>query len=325
MGGLRPAVRVRQTPAVPRQHFPTSRRRRVRPVRAAIAGLATAIVLVVAVPATAPRGSVLDIVSDQVGPAAVTGAEPSPAVASPGPPAPAAAAPVAFRDPRRPYLAGPIEPGVENPARGAPAGAPSIESLTGYVWPIAHPRLTLPFGPTPWGSLLSDGGRFHDGVDIATFCGDRIMATHDGTVLSASRHFDKLLGWIGDLGPYFRRLDRNHLWFELPIVVVIDDGNGYRSVYAHFEKVKVHPGQVVHAGQLLGFEGATGHATGCHLHYGLFSPAETATFTLRGDIAKRMKLPRHEIARIDPLKVLPYRRGMHQQKGGHATGDAGGA
>ena len=105
---------------------------------------------------------------------------------------------------------------------------------------------------------------------------------------------------------------------------MIDDGNGYRSVYAHFGKIKVHVGQVVHAGQLLGFEGATGHATGCHLHYGLFSPAETATFRLRGDIAKRMKLPRLELARVDPLDVLPFRHGMHQRKGGHATGDAGG-
>ena len=47
----------------------------------------------------------------------------------------------------------------------------------------------------------------------------------------------------------------HHLWSELPIVVIIDDGNTYRSVYAHFEQVKVHPGQRVHAGQLIGYEG----------------------------------------------------------------------
>ena len=99
------------------------------------------------------------------------------------------------------------------------------------------------------------------------------------------------------------------LWYELPLVVVIDDGNGYRSMYAHFGRLVVKRGQTVHAGQLLGFEGATGHATGCHLHYGLFSPAEEAMFKLRKDIAGRMKLPRHELARIDPLSVLPHRRG----------------
>ena len=78
----------------------------------------------------------------------------------------------------------------------------------------------------------------------------------------------------------------------LPIVVVIDDGNGYRSIYAHFGKIVVKAGQVVKAGTLLGYEGRTGHATGCHLHYGLFSPFEAATFALDPAVAKRMKLPR---------------------------------
>ncbi len=130
-------------------------------------------------------------------------------------------------------------------------------------------------------------------------------------MLVASRHFDRFLGWVGDLGPYLRRLERGNLWSELPIVVVIDDGNGYRSVYAHFGKVVVEAGQHVHAGQLLGFEGMTGHASGCHLHYDLFSPTETTTFGLRPDIAKRMHLPRAEIARIDPLPLLPPRRGIN--------------
>ena len=64
----------------------------------------------------------------------------------------------------------------------------------------------------------------------------------------------------------------------LPIVIVIDDGDGYRSIYAHFSKVVVKRGDVVKAGDFLGYEGMTGHASGCHLHYGLFSPLETATF-----------------------------------------------
>ncbi|HEY6570553.1 MAG TPA: M23 family metallopeptidase [Candidatus Limnocylindrales bacterium] len=309
---------------MPRQHFPTSRpRRRIGIARAALIGAAAAVVIVLALPATTPRGDVLDIVTDHVGSRAAAGQEPEPVAAREAPAAgvgdnveapPAAGAAARFVDPRRPYLVGPIE----DPAASAlPAAAPPVDTLSGYVWPIAHPRLTLKFGPTDWGSFVVDGKPFHDGIDIATFCGDRIVAAHDGTVLAAGRRFDKHIGWVGDLGPYLARLDRKNLWNALPLVVVIDDGNGYRSMYAHFGKVVVKRGQKVHAGQLLGFEGATGHATGCHLHYGLFSPAEEATFKLRKGIAGRMKLPRYEIARIDPLSVLPHRRGNHVRDGDH--------
>lgn len=186
----------------------------------------------------------------------------------------------------------------------APTPAPP-EELEGYRSPLPHGRLTLSFGPSPWGSRLVDGQAFHDGIDLATFCGDRIKAAHDGKVLAAGRRFDGEIGWVGDLGPYFDRLDRKHLWGTLPITVVVDDGNGYRSVYAHFGKVVVKKGQVVKAGQLLGYEGATGRASGCHLHYGLFSPLETATFAIEPDVVKRMKVPGSQIARVDPLLVLP--------------------
>jgi murein DD-endopeptidase MepM/ murein hydrolase activator NlpD len=185
--------------------------------------------------------------------------------------------------------------------------APPPSRLSGYRWPLAHGRLTLPFGASPWGSRIVDGESFHDGIDLATFCGDRVLAAHDGVVLAAGRHYDKLMGWVGDLGPYLRRLDKRHLWATLPIVVVVDDGNGYRSIYAHFGKITVKKGDHVRAGKLIGYEGATGRASGCHLHYGLFSPLERSRFKIDADVAKRMKLPRYEIARIDPLLVLPER------------------
>jgi murein DD-endopeptidase MepM/ murein hydrolase activator NlpD len=179
------------------------------------------------------------------------------------------------------------------------------DQLTGYVWPIKVVRITLPFGPTPWGSRIVDGERFHDGIDVATFCGDRIMAAHDGYVLAAGRKVDHFMGWVGDLRPYLDRLEQKHLWPTLPNIVVVDDGNGYRSVYAHFGKVVVKAGQTVKAGQLLGYEGATGRASGCHLHYGLFSPTETRRQAIAPDTVKRMKVPTFQVARIDPALVLP--------------------
>jgi murein DD-endopeptidase MepM/ murein hydrolase activator NlpD len=192
------------------------------------------------------------------------------------------------------------------PPSPTPAPTPALpESLTGYQSPLPHGRLTLPFGPSAWGSRIVDGTTFHDGIDLATFCGDRVVAAHDGKVLAAGRRYDDQMGWVGDLRPYKERLDRKHLWMTLPIVVVIDDGNGYRSIYAHFGKVVVKRGQAVRAGQLIGYEGQTGRASGCHLHYGLFSPLETATFEIDRDVVKRMKVPKQQTARIDPLRVLP--------------------
>ena len=177
--------------------------------------------------------------------------------------------------------------------------------LTGYVWPLPGAVLTNPYGPSRAGTFRVDGQRFHDGLDLSTTCGDPIVAAHGGTVLAAGRRYDDAIGWLGDLTAYFERLDGESLWKEIAIAVVIDDGNGYRSVYAHFKSVVVTVGQRVEAGDVLGFEGKTGNATGCHLHYAIFSPRETASIRLVRRIAERSLLPGRAIARIDPLLVLP--------------------
>jgi murein DD-endopeptidase MepM/ murein hydrolase activator NlpD len=202
----------------------------------------------------------------------------------------------------------PVDPGPDDVRSllDAPRPAPP-STLEGYRWPLPNGRLTLPFGPSPWGSRIVDGERFHDGIDLATFCGDRVVAAHAGRVLAVGRRFDRFLGWRGSLARYQHRLDQKHAWLTLPIVVVIDDGNGYRSIYAHFSRTTVRSGQRVKAGQLIGYEGATGRASGCHLHYGLFSPHERAVFTLDPKIVKSMRLPATQTARIDPLLVLPER------------------
>jgi len=192
------------------------------------------------------------------------------------------------------------------PAAASTRLAPPAE-LTGYQWPLPHGRITLPFGPTKWGSRVVDGALFHDGLDLATFCGDRVVAAHDGVVMAASRHYDTTMGWVGDLQPYLDRLEAKSLWSTLPIVVVIDDGNGYRSMYAHLSKAVVRKGATVSAGDLIGYEGKTGRASGCHVHYGLFSPLELSRFGIDPGVVERMKLPAWEIARVDPLLVLPRR------------------
>jgi murein DD-endopeptidase MepM/ murein hydrolase activator NlpD len=198
-------------------------------------------------------------------------------------------------------------PAVPDARQAIPGGAPPISGLSGYRWPLPRGRLTQDYGPTAFASRIVNGQPFHDGIDLATFCCDRIVAAHDGVVLAASRRFDDVIGWVGSLDRYYKRLDRGKLWMTLPIVVVIDDGNGYRSMYAHFEEVVVKRGQRVRAGQFLGYEGRTGNASGCHLHYGLFSPFERSEMAIDPGVATRMKLPRAEIGRVDPRLVLPRR------------------
>ena len=184
------------------------------------------------------------------------------------------------------------------------SGAVDPSTLTGYRWPLREGRITQPFGPSEYGTLVVGGVRFHDGLDIASFCGDRVRAAHDGVVLAAGRRYDDAIGWLGDLAAYKARNDAKKLWYSLPITVVVDDGNGYRSMYAHLNDIAVKVGDRVEAGQFIGWEGDSGNASGCHLHYGLFSPDETATFALQAKIAAKMQLPATEIARIDPSRVL---------------------
>jgi murein DD-endopeptidase MepM/ murein hydrolase activator NlpD len=180
--------------------------------------------------------------------------------------------------------------------------------------------VTLPFGPSSYGEFLVNGKLFHDGLDMAMAtrgaCGARVVAAHDGVVLTAGREYADFMGWQGDLTAYKKRFSTTSWKASLPIVIVIDDGDGYRSIYAHEqENVKVKAGQHVTAGQLLGYEGTTGGGvTGCHLHFGLYSTLEKATFANVPYAMTTYKLPAAETARIDPLLVLPYRNDVSEMR-----------
>ena len=82
----------------------------------------------------------------------------------------------------------------------------------------------------------------HQGLDYHAPRGTRVVAANSGTVLLARR-----------------------LFFEGNCVVV-DHGEGLMTLYMHLSKFKVRTGQKVRRGQLLGLSGATGRATGPHLH-----------------------------------------------------------
>src|SRR5919109_1948472 len=53
------------------------------------------------------------------------------------------------------------------------------------------------------------------------------------------------------------------------LTVVIDHGSGFRTFYAHESSIRVHRGQRVRRGQVIGRVGCTGYCTGSHLHFGM--------------------------------------------------------
>ncbi len=86
--------------------------------------------------------------------------------------------------------------------------------------------------------------KFHAGLDFATPQGTPIYATADGRVTEA----DFNAGGYG-----------NH--------VVINHGFGYETLYGHMYSMKVHKGQLVKRGEVIGYVGSTGKSTGPHCHY----------------------------------------------------------
>jgi murein DD-endopeptidase MepM/ murein hydrolase activator NlpD len=226
------------------------------------------------------------------------GARTSDAAALASPSAAATSAPVALA---------PLPSSLQQPSPGpSPTPGPTLTLLpTGYRWPLDQGRITTAFGPEAGGLFYVDGVAFHDGIDIASFCGDRVVAAHDGVVIASGRHVEQALGWVGDVAGYEAHITAKQLWGGLAVMVITDDGNGYRSVYVHLYQSLVKVGQHLAAGDLLGWEGRTGDATGCHLHYSIFSPTDPGRFITDPKLVRKSDLPAAEIARIDPLTVLP--------------------
>ncbi|MGL4292117.1 MAG: M23 family metallopeptidase [Bacteroidales bacterium] len=85
--------------------------------------------------------------------------------------------------------------------------------------------------------------RFHEGMDFSAAIGTPVFATGDGVVLKA--------GWQQGYGN----------------TIEIDHGYGYKTVYAHLNKVKTRKGVKITRGDEIGEVGNTGKSTGPHLHY----------------------------------------------------------
>ena len=118
------------------------------------------------------------------------------------------------------------------------ATAAHAATTTADVSPLASMHVTEPYGVAgPWAA------GHHTGVDLRAAVGTQVRSVGAGTVVRS--------GWDGAYGN--------------DVVIRMTDGD--YTLYGHLSHVSVRAGQHVTAGEQVGLSGATGHATGPHLHF----------------------------------------------------------
>lgn len=123
-------------------------------------------------------------------------------------------------------------------------GTSSGTTTGGITWlvPCSYTSITSPFGTRV--SPTTGASTNHQGVDLDTGTGWPVYATRAGIATTA---------YSSSAGNY----------------VVVDHQDGYKSIYMHLSGFSVSSGTIVSAGQQIGLTGATGIATGDHLHFGI--------------------------------------------------------
>jgi murein DD-endopeptidase MepM/ murein hydrolase activator NlpD len=116
----------------------------------------------------------------------------------------------------------------------------NLAAATPSIWPT-HGWLSSSMGNRA--DPINGSKDFHPGLDISADKGDPVYSTADGKIVNASA-----AGNYGNL-------------------VIVDHGYGIETRYGHLSAFKVKVGQTVKRGDLVGLVGATGRATGSHLHY----------------------------------------------------------
>ncbi|MEZ5464175.1 MAG: peptidoglycan DD-metalloendopeptidase family protein [Lysobacteraceae bacterium] len=140
--------------------------------------------------------------------------------------------------------------------------------------PIEFARLSSRFSSARKHPVLGKV-RAHKGVDYAARTGTPIMSAGDGRVSHA--------GWINGYGR----------------TIIVDHGRGYTTLYGHMSKLgKYRTGSRVRQGDVIGYVGMTGLASGPHLHYE-FRVKGVHQNPLTVTMPKPEPLPKSELARFN--------------------------
>ena len=161
------------------------------------------------------------------------------------------------------------------------------------AWPLDSVRITQQFGNTAFAASGAYNGKGHNGIDLAASIGAPLHAALAGTV-EATGNTD--VGGCYSFGKW----------------VFIKHANGLSTMYAHLSQIDVSPGQSVSTGQLIGYSGETGYATGPHLHFGVYVSTATQIIKL-GQATKSttpcsnvtMPVPTSLSAYLNPMNYLP--------------------
>lgn len=147
--------------------------------------------------------------------------------------------------------------------------------------PIDGARISSGFGMRI-NPILGYSKEMHPGIDFAAPMGTPIMAAGDGTI--------EKVGWVRGYGRYIR----------------IRHDATYSTTYGHMSAfAKIHVGEHVRQGEVIGFVGSTGRSTGPHLYYeviknGVKINPMSASIPVGGQLSgKILERFRHQVATID--------------------------
>lgn len=115
-----------------------------------------------------------------------------------------------------------------------------------FTWPLPYFRTITSYYGARWGTV-------HQGIDISGYnvYGASIVAADGGTVVAVNKTSTWGTGMFAGYG----------------YAVIIDHGNGLRTLYAHCSRILVNAGDKVSKGQTIARVGNTGMSTGPHLHF----------------------------------------------------------
>lgn len=128
---------------------------------------------------------------------------------------------------------------------GGGSGSPSIgasASAGGWTHPLPGARVSSEYGSRT-DPITGKVSAYHSGIDLAAPHGTPVLAAKSGTVT--------YVGWYGTGGN----------------AVIVNHGDGVRTVYMHLSGFNTSKGATVQAGECIAFVGTTGRSTGPHLHF----------------------------------------------------------